>query len=232
MSRDDVQYESKTVQSMRGLEARTRAKWEKDGWEFVEQTQGSMLRSKLSFRRPKKQLARWVWIAGGAVVAAIVISIVIGTVTESSTRAPTAASTESSAVSTPISSAPTETSSQPSATASATDAEVVEAFKSYVRERASSGVVVAKTVSGITFSNGVLRVTFDPAMANIGQDLFDQINSFPNLARFVATPIAFNDDLGKRSRPMVDSIETVSADGSPLGTFSRADILALNGLSK
>lgn len=232
MPEDDAQYEFKTIQTIRGLEAHTRAKWEKGGWEFVEQIPGSMLRSKLSFRRPKKHLAGWVWVAGGGVVAAIAISIVIGTVTESSTHVPTAASTESDAGSIPISSKPTDTAIQSSATASATDADVLEAFNSYLRELASSGVMVAKTVSNVTFSNGIVRVTFDPAMANISQEQFDQFTAFPNLARFVATPIAFSDDLGNRIRPMVDSIETVSADGSPLGTFSRADILALNGLTK
>ena len=233
MSGDDVRYAHKTVQSIRGMEDRTRAKWEKDGWEFVEQAKGSMLRSKLTFRRPKKQVSRWVWVAVGAVVAISAGSIVIGAVTEGdSPHVSAALSTESAAVPSSTPSAQPTKAIQSPAAPSVTDSEVLETFKSYLDGRASSGVVLAKTVSEVTFSNGVLRVTFDPATASISQDLFDQINVFPNLASFVATAIAFNDDVGNRIRPMVDSIETVRADGSSLGTFSRADILALNGLSK
>ncbi|WP_426225067.1 hypothetical protein [Pseudarthrobacter sp. DSP2-3-2b1] len=47
-----VKYETKSVKTVRGMEARTRAKVEKEGWEFVSQTQGTV-RSEMIFRRPK-----------------------------------------------------------------------------------------------------------------------------------------------------------------------------------
>lgn len=216
------------------MEARSRTKWETDGWEFVEQADATMFRSSLLFRRPKKQLPRWVVFAGATVAALAVIAIVIGAVTETNSKPVPPAASQGAAPS-PSPTGDDESirpSAEPSDEPQVTDEEVLDAFKSFFDERASSGVVLAKSVSSITFLDGVLRVTFDPATAGIGQDLFDTANVFPNLANFVATPIAFNDEIGNRIRPVVDSIETVHADGSPLGTFSRADILSLNELDE
>ncbi|MGY2747850.1 hypothetical protein ACVWZ8_005032 [Arthrobacter sp. UYCu723] len=49
-----VKYETRSVKTVRGLEARTRAKLEQEGWEFVSQEQGTV-RSELTFRRPKPE---------------------------------------------------------------------------------------------------------------------------------------------------------------------------------
>jgi hypothetical protein len=54
------------------------SKMQKDGWEFVEQSQGT-LRSTLTFRRPKKRLP-WPLI-GAASGGLVVLAIVIGTAT-------------------------------------------------------------------------------------------------------------------------------------------------------
>lgn len=43
----DIKYETRSVKTVRGTEARTKAKIEKEGWEFVSQTQGT-LRSDLT----------------------------------------------------------------------------------------------------------------------------------------------------------------------------------------
>ena len=68
MSVEDIKYEYKTVQTLRGTETRAKAKWHKDGWEFVDQTQGR-LRTTINLRRPKTNLP-WRKIAiGGAVIA-------------------------------------------------------------------------------------------------------------------------------------------------------------------
>ena len=49
---DDVQYEFKSVQALRGRESRARAKWQDQGWEFVSEHRGT-LRTELHFRRAK-----------------------------------------------------------------------------------------------------------------------------------------------------------------------------------
>ncbi|MCQ1955768.1 DUF4839 domain-containing protein [Arthrobacter sp. zg-Y826] len=78
MADDDVQYELKTVQAIRGSEARTTAKWEKEGWEFVSQDKGT-LRTEITFRRPKRQLPwRLLAVAGGALAVLIAVAAVFG----------------------------------------------------------------------------------------------------------------------------------------------------------
>ncbi|MFD7474950.1 DUF4839 domain-containing protein [Streptomyces sp. NPDC059837] len=72
---DEIKYEYKTVRAVRGTNGLMISKMQKDGWELVEQTQGT-LRSTLNFRRPKKPLP---WLLIGALAAVLVIlAIVIG----------------------------------------------------------------------------------------------------------------------------------------------------------
>lgn len=72
---DDVQFQTSNTTVVRGFESRTIAKWEADGWELVEQKQGT-LRTELTFRRPKRK-ASTAQIAVGA-AAVVVIAAVIG----------------------------------------------------------------------------------------------------------------------------------------------------------
>jgi hypothetical protein len=132
--------------------------------------------------------------------------------------------------------------SAPSQTAHAspvTDAEVVNAFQTYIDERAAADVVIAKAVTDVSFSDRVLRVTFDPAAVGMDQSTFDSVNPYNNpydpaesLADFVSAPVAFNDKLGKRLRSAIDRIDTVNAAGKPLGTRTMAEIIKLNGLNE
>lgn len=72
----DVKYETRSVKTVRGMEARTRTKIEKEGWEFVSQTQGTV-RSELTFRRPKPETP-WKLIGiGGSLLALLVIVLLI-----------------------------------------------------------------------------------------------------------------------------------------------------------
>jgi hypothetical protein len=82
VSRGDVKYEVKTVQWLRGTEPIARAKWEKEGWEFVGQADAPLLQTKLTFRRPKERVSRRVWAAWGALAAVAVIALVTGSLTE------------------------------------------------------------------------------------------------------------------------------------------------------
>lgn len=51
-SEPHVRYMTQVVQSIRGMEARTRKKWEGLGWEFVSQAEGTV-RTQMTFRKPK-----------------------------------------------------------------------------------------------------------------------------------------------------------------------------------
>jgi hypothetical protein len=71
-----VKYETRSVKTVRGMEARTRAKLEKEGWEFVSQTQGTV-RSELIFRRPKPETP-WKLIGiGGGLFALLIVGLLI-----------------------------------------------------------------------------------------------------------------------------------------------------------
>ncbi len=113
-SDDDVQYEFKSVQALRGRESSAKAKWQDQGWEFVSENRGT-LRTELNFRRvkpktfgdyllsfvaafrrlqPKKQL---VLVASGALIlVAGIIGIVVGTQGGGDTPNPSAAQTTAS----------------------------------------------------------------------------------------------------------------------------------------
>jgi hypothetical protein len=72
---DEIRYEHKTVQTVRGTDGLVISRMQKDGWELVDQAQGT-LRSTLNFRRPKKPQP---WLLIGTVAAVLVIlTIVIG----------------------------------------------------------------------------------------------------------------------------------------------------------
>jgi hypothetical protein len=73
--RNEIKYEYKTVQTVRGTDGLVISKMQKKGWELVEQTQGK-LRSTLDFRRPKKPLP-WLLI-GTAAAVLVILAIVIG----------------------------------------------------------------------------------------------------------------------------------------------------------
>ena len=78
---DDVHYESKTVKAIRGMEARTVAKWAADGWELAGQVPGT-ISSDLSFRRVKRKLSRAVVAAAASIAALVVVAMTIGVITE------------------------------------------------------------------------------------------------------------------------------------------------------
>ncbi|MFJ5269350.1 DUF4839 domain-containing protein [Streptomyces sp. NPDC088358] len=72
---DEIKYEYKTVRTVRGTNGLMISKMQKDGWELVEQAQGT-LRSTLNFRRPKKPEP---WLLIGALAAVpVILAIVIG----------------------------------------------------------------------------------------------------------------------------------------------------------
>ncbi|MFD8191250.1 DUF4839 domain-containing protein [Streptomyces wuyuanensis] len=72
---DEIKYEYKTVQTVRGTDGLVISRMQKDGWELVEQAQGT-LRSTLNFRRPKKPQP---WLLIGTLAAVLVtLTIVIG----------------------------------------------------------------------------------------------------------------------------------------------------------
>lgn len=109
---DGVKYETRTVKSVRGMEGRTAAKWESQGWKVVDQKVGRVS-SEITLRRPKPKTP-WKLYAGlgGFIVVLFVFLLVMNLVTGGEN-----ADTEPS--NTPTRSAPAEASADPSETATA-----------------------------------------------------------------------------------------------------------------
>lgn len=73
-------YETKTVQAIRGAEARTIEKWERAGWEAIGQESGR-LRTEITLRRPRPKRP-WLLLAagGGVLVLLIVFALIMGAI--------------------------------------------------------------------------------------------------------------------------------------------------------
>lgn len=76
MAATDVKYVTRNVKMVRGLETRTIAKLEQEGWQFVSQTQGP-LRTELTFRKPQPPMPWKMLAVGGGVVGALIIGALI-----------------------------------------------------------------------------------------------------------------------------------------------------------
>lgn len=124
MADDDVQYDFKSVKAIRGMEARTIAKWESQGWELDTQTPGTV-RTELTFRRVKpKASKRGALVAIGGLVAVGIIGLSIGAIADGDDddSKSTASPTKTSATPTPSESAsptPEETTAAPTPSESA-----------------------------------------------------------------------------------------------------------------
>lgn len=116
MAIDDADYEVRTARTVRGMEARTIAKWERDGWEVVSQDQDSLMRSTLAFRRKKRKSVPLLWTVSGAVIAAIVVTI--GVLTEGGNTSAESAPVAASASATPSAPPSGQPSNEPSEEAS------------------------------------------------------------------------------------------------------------------
>lgn len=75
----EVQYETHTVQTLRGTESKSIAKWEADGWELVSKAPGR-IRTQLVFRRPKPKTPWRAYAIIGGVLVVVAIIIVIANV--------------------------------------------------------------------------------------------------------------------------------------------------------
>jgi hypothetical protein len=77
MADEAIRYETRTVKCVRGMESRTAARWERDGWEVVAHKQGRF-QSELEIRRPMRKISRRALVIGGGVASALIVVIVLG----------------------------------------------------------------------------------------------------------------------------------------------------------
>ncbi|MGC0364829.1 hypothetical protein ABH922_002813 [Rhodococcus sp. 27YEA15] len=101
-----------------------------------------------------------------------------------------------------------------------TDEEIVKLAQEFVAERSRSGVKIAESVSVISCQDGILSVVFDPAKVGFTVAKFRQINTFENLAEFIAGPIAETLPVPTRLREYLVRIDTALPDGESLGALT------------
>lgn len=77
MAAEDIKYQARTVKCLRGMEARTAARWERDGWELVSQAPGRV-QTELHLRRPVRKISPRSLLIGGGATAALALVIVLG----------------------------------------------------------------------------------------------------------------------------------------------------------
>ncbi len=99
-----------------------------------------------------------------------------------------------------------------------TDAQVKDAFESYIKERADSGVMLAQSVTSVAVASGVVTVTVD------AKPVVLELSPFDNLAKLFGTPVAFNDDQGVWLRQTVQRVDVVDAVGKSLGSMTAAEL--------
>lgn len=99
-----------------------------------------------------------------------------------------------------------------------TDAQVKDAFETYIKERATSGVMLAQSVTSVAVADGVVTVIVDAKPAVL------ELSPFNNLAQLFGTPAAFNDDQGIWLRQTVQRVAVFDAGGNSLGSMTAAEL--------
>lgn len=105
-----------------------------------------------------------------------------------------------------------------------TDADVVSAVESFLRERADAGVQIAQAASKVSVREGVLNVIFDAALAGATQEALLAVQPFDTLADFVGTPLGWKTPEAAGLRSRVHTIATGMIDGTSGGTTSVATV--------
>lgn len=111
---DEVSYEFMTVKAIRGRENSAITKWQKQGWEFVDKSEGT-LRSELTFRKVKAKPSKGPLVALAGLVLLTVVAVIIGMLTSEDTTTASAGA--------PITASATSSSAEPSAATPPTTAQ-------------------------------------------------------------------------------------------------------------
>lgn len=152
-------------------------------------------------------------IAAVAVAPLLVLTGACGDSGEGTGAAATTSTTTTTTVTDPRAESPA-----PAARPAPSDAEVVEAFQTYIDERAAAGVMLAEAVTSVTSADGVVTVTMD------ADPVLLELSPFDNHAQLFGTPAAFNDDDSVWLRQTVQRVDVVDATGQSLGSMTTAEL--------
>ena len=96
-------------------------------------------------------------------------------------------------------------------------------IRDWLNERAEAGVVRAKVVTDVTYSDGVLTVTIEPEKF-VDLSAWNSLNEgySDSLGDFYATELGWTNKQSVYLREMVTDLRVVTADGSVLETVDTA----------
>lgn len=101
--------------------------------------------------------------------------------------------------------------------------EAVAAVRAFIDERAAAGVVMADAFTSVELTGGVLTATWsEAAIGKEKSDILLELNPFENLATFIGTPLAFENEQGRQIRAHVHTVSVVGPFG--VGSLSAKEI--------
>lgn len=103
------------------------------------------------------------------------------------------------------------------------DDEAVAAVRAFVDERAEAGVMMADAFTQLELADGVLTATWsEDAIGKQKSDILLGLNPFENLAEFIGTPLAFDNEKGRQIRQHVHTVSVIGPFG--VGQISTRDL--------
>lgn len=101
--------------------------------------------------------------------------------------------------------------------------EANEMVRSFVLERSASKVLMAAAFTDIDLTEGNLTASWsEAAIGKAKSDLLLEINPFENLAIWLGTPLAFDNEQGRQIRQHVHTVSVIGPFG--VGSISAQDL--------
>lgn len=92
--------------------------------------------------------------------------------------------------------------------------QAVAAVQEFINERAASGVMMAEAFTNLELTEGVLTATWsEGAIGQEKSEILLELNPFHNLATWLGTPLAFDNELGRQIRQHVRSVSVIGPFG-------------------
>lgn len=105
-----------------------------------------------------------------------------------------------------------------------TEDQIIDVFTAYAAKCADAGVLVAKSVAEVLYSDGQVTFLLDPARSGAEYWALIETSSYKNLADFLGKPAGSEDKVGIWLRGRVSNVEVRDIDGRPLGARSTAEL--------
>lgn len=106
---------------------------------------------------------------------------------------------------------------------SITPEQAVAAVQAYIDERAAAGVQMADAFTELKLIDGVLTATWsEAAIGKEKSEILLDLNPFDDLAEWLGTPLAFDNEEGRQIRQHVDAVSVIGPFG--VGKLSARDL--------